>query len=457
MRLIRLLKNDLAKETALWVEKDLISEQQAKAICQEYGVSYNAQEQNSFLLNVLTALGLIFIGVALIVLIGHNWDSIPRAARMGALLVVTLLTQIQAYRRYVRTGNVVLFLLGNLFYGASIILIAQIYHLGEHMPDGVFWWALGSLPFALFTRSAWLMLFTLFLAIIWYALEASSGFIPILFPLFVVSSWWVLWQGKSSFLLLIASLFSFGLLLDYSFALLVEYFSRSDISTLSVGIFTYSPLEHFSEELVVALSLMLLYNSLALKWSKLKSVKAQDYAVLVRLWVVRFSLILLVAYSFAESWREFLFHNWSGLTPMLFFVVPITLLACWFAYQAQALARTMTLSLVLLLPFVLWRFIPPDNTHELRLVMPLIAQVITNLVAVITTVILIVRGISYGMREYFFLGIFTLIVIAYARYFDMIGSYIGAAILFLVFAFILLGAAQYWKRRMQAQTEQNNS
>ena len=33
-----------------------------------------------------------------------------------------------------------LFFLGNLFYGASIILVAQIYHLGEHMPDGVFWW-----------------------------------------------------------------------------------------------------------------------------------------------------------------------------------------------------------------------------------------------------------------------------------------------------------------------------
>ena len=37
-----------------------------------------------------------------------------------------------------------LFFLGNIFYGASIILIAQIYHLGEYMPDGVFWWDTGS-------------------------------------------------------------------------------------------------------------------------------------------------------------------------------------------------------------------------------------------------------------------------------------------------------------------------
>jgi uncharacterized membrane protein len=39
--------------------------------------------------------------------------------------------------------------LGCLIYGAGIWLIAQIFHLGGHEPDAVWWWAAGVLPFAL--------------------------------------------------------------------------------------------------------------------------------------------------------------------------------------------------------------------------------------------------------------------------------------------------------------------
>ena len=71
------------------------------------------------------------------------------------------------YRSGRTSPAVGLFILGNLFYGASIILIAQIYHLGEHMPDGVFWWALGSLPFAVLLCNTWLTLFSGLLALLW--------------------------------------------------------------------------------------------------------------------------------------------------------------------------------------------------------------------------------------------------------------------------------------------------
>ena len=39
--------------------------------------------------------------------------------------------------------------LGCLLYGAGIWLVAQVFHLDAHYPDGVWWWAVGVLPFAL--------------------------------------------------------------------------------------------------------------------------------------------------------------------------------------------------------------------------------------------------------------------------------------------------------------------
>ena len=41
------------------------------------------------------------------------------------------------------------FFVGCLFYGCGIWLVAQVFHLNAHYPDGFWWWALGVLPFAL--------------------------------------------------------------------------------------------------------------------------------------------------------------------------------------------------------------------------------------------------------------------------------------------------------------------
>ena len=177
MRLIRLLKRELAGEISAWVEQKIISVQQAEAIGRLYGVEYGKKQNRAYA--ILTVLGYLFVGLAAIVLIGHNWEDLSRELRMGGLLILTLGTQGIALKHYFsgRVGGATgLFFLGNLFYGASIILIAQIYHLGEHYPDGVFWWAVGSLPFGVLLLSPWLTLFSLLLALLWFAMEWSWAF-----------------------------------------------------------------------------------------------------------------------------------------------------------------------------------------------------------------------------------------------------------------------------------------
>ncbi|CAA0104254.1 Uncharacterised protein [BD1-7 clade bacterium] len=115
MRLIRRLNRGLTKEVSDWVDDDMISEDQRHAICARYNVS----------------LGDLFIDLALITLIGANWDEIPRGVRMAALVLLTPSTHGFAHKRYIGSDEPIasrFFSLGS-FYGAAIIPIAQIYHL----------------------------------------------------------------------------------------------------------------------------------------------------------------------------------------------------------------------------------------------------------------------------------------------------------------------------------------
>ena len=90
MRLIRLLKKDLAQEISTWVDRDLISADQAESICKLYGVDYQSIRSLSTGYNLLVSLGYLFVGLAVITLLGANWDDIPRGLRMTGLLVLTL-------------------------------------------------------------------------------------------------------------------------------------------------------------------------------------------------------------------------------------------------------------------------------------------------------------------------------------------------------------------------------
>ena len=108
---------------------------------------------------MLIGLGYLFIGLALITSIGANWDNIPRAARMSGLLILTLATNLLGLHsfRSARKSAVMWFFLASLFYGASIMLIAQIYHIDEHYPDGILWWVSRGAALAVLTESTLIM------------------------------------------------------------------------------------------------------------------------------------------------------------------------------------------------------------------------------------------------------------------------------------------------------------
>jgi len=80
-------------------------------------------------------------------------------------------------------------------------------------------------------------------------------------------------------------------------------------------------------------------------------------------------------------------------------------------------------------------------------------QVLDNVALVAIGIGLILRGAGAGSSQHFFLGIATILLTALIRYMDLVGDYIGGAVLFLAFAALLLGAARYWKSRQSREVE----
>jgi uncharacterized membrane protein len=189
MRLIRLLKRDLAMEISAWVKDGLITREQAESICSGYGMDFNELTRKSLGYQVLVGLGFLFVGLSFITVIGANWDEIPRALRMSGLIASTLGVNLYGLYRFKRdqaSKAVPWFFLGGILYGASIMLIAQIYHIGEHYPDGIFWWAMGVLPIGLLLESGFVMMLAAALWFIWFFVESHMSFYPTLFPLFLI-------------------------------------------------------------------------------------------------------------------------------------------------------------------------------------------------------------------------------------------------------------------------------
>ena len=427
MRLIRLLKNDLAKEISTWVDKDLISVDQAQSICKLYDVDYDSSQSYSMGYRLLVALGYLFIGLAVITLLGANWDEIPRGVRMAGLMAITLGTHSLGFRSYL-VGNessaTGFFLLGNLFYGASIILIAQIYHLGEYMPDGVFWWALGSLPFGVLLRNSWLTLFSCLLALVWFFLEYSMDFFPTLFPLFIAAGLFVLIKGQASTLLFLTVVASIGFWIE--------------ISLSAAWAFDQSRVKLLPENFLVTVALFIFAYALS-HWLHLRdSVKAKDYGAVLSLWSLRFALITMLVLSFNKPWYDLIHSDWHHQASMWQIIMLLLGLSLWLGWKTKHLKTLVPIIVFSMLSMV--ALVVPGHTENM-----IYFQITYNVALIGTGIWLIRRGIQRGISHYFFLGTATILLTALMRYIDLVGEYVGGAILFMGLAALLLGAAKYWK------------
>jgi uncharacterized membrane protein len=144
----------LLDELSLWRRHAIVSEQQAQRIADLYeGAGEMAERGRSRAVFVLMAAAATLVGLAALLLIGYNWDDLSRGTKLAIVLGTIAVTHgfgfTLRYKRNARALSETVFFLGCLFYGTGIWLIAQVFHINAHYPDGIWWWAVGVLPFAL--------------------------------------------------------------------------------------------------------------------------------------------------------------------------------------------------------------------------------------------------------------------------------------------------------------------
>lgn len=148
----------LEEEVSGWMKEDLINQDQAGAILSRYaGLREREKEEGrSKLVTALAIMGALLLGVGVILFFASNWQVMPKWLKVGLVFGSFIAAYGIGYylafekQSYPRIGRAVIFL-GTVLYGSGIWLIAQIFHISSHYPNGVLLWAVGIFPVILIT------------------------------------------------------------------------------------------------------------------------------------------------------------------------------------------------------------------------------------------------------------------------------------------------------------------
>ena len=170
----------LEREIELWLKEGILLPEQKERILARYRLIKRADEKAGpgKLITTISILGSILVGVGVILFIASNWSAIPK---WGKLLIV-FSSMLSSYgfgfylryeaKTYPKVGAS-LILLGSIIFGAGMFLIAQIYHITVHYPNGPLLWGLFVLPLAYLLRFKSLISLAVLVLLIWLGMEAS--------------------------------------------------------------------------------------------------------------------------------------------------------------------------------------------------------------------------------------------------------------------------------------------
>ncbi|MFP5349186.1 MAG: DUF2157 domain-containing protein [Gammaproteobacteria bacterium] len=128
-----------------------------------------------YLTYAFSLLGVLLLGSGIVTYFAANWGGIPKLVKLIILFGSMWLAYGAAWHalrnEYAPLLGHALLLLGTLLFGANIMLIAQIYHIDSHFPNGVLLWSLGALAAAYLMRSQPVLVAAIALAWLWTTLE----------------------------------------------------------------------------------------------------------------------------------------------------------------------------------------------------------------------------------------------------------------------------------------------
>ena len=140
----------LRQELPGWVARGVVSPAQAGAIRALYPEPKTSLPWSML---VFSGVGAVVIGLGVVLLLAYNWHAIPKFGKLGMIFGALLAAHWGGQRLFEaadwrRQLGEALSVLGTMLFGAGIWLVAQVYHIDEHYPNGFLFWAVGALGMA---------------------------------------------------------------------------------------------------------------------------------------------------------------------------------------------------------------------------------------------------------------------------------------------------------------------
>jgi len=449
MKLLKLFKNEISSEAKKWVDEKIIDRSQADKILERYGAQWQERKAVSTGYYILLTIASLFAGLSVIILLSHNWNEIPRYIRMGLMFLFTISSH-SVGLWYLKKSNTkaanVWFFLGCIIFGSSIFLIAQIYHLGEHYPDGFFYWALGIIPFLILTRSNPVVYLFTTIAASWMFLESGLRFYPAFYFVFLFITFWHLLYRKKSTILFVLNLFLTGFFLE-----------------LSLGYFLDNIVRMQTENVYFTFGLYALTVSGGIYLRESKNEILQTYAFVMNHFIFKTFIVFLFIFSFSEVWEETLedslkfgFLVW-WLTVVLFITGGMVAAEVWVRkHSFKNVAKEYIPLFYVLFVFTLSNcfvfFHENNNIHPYDIIL----ATVINFMLVIAGIWFIFTGVQTATGADYYFGVFTLLMTAVLRYFNLIDNYLTGAGIFFLAAVIMFLAARWWQKVIRLNKESDN-
>lgn len=129
------------------------------------------------LASALAILASVLLGFAAISFVAAHWNEMPRTLRLGLLLSLIAGGYAAAFvfaARGQRMFSDAAILFSVAMFGASIMLISQMFHIDGHPPDGVLLWTLGAILAGVVLQSNPALAFSMVLAALWSGMHTGE-------------------------------------------------------------------------------------------------------------------------------------------------------------------------------------------------------------------------------------------------------------------------------------------
>ena len=406
----------LAKELDRWQSDGIVDKETAIKIANLYDIDPDAHsDKMSFVLKLVAYL---FFALAFFTLVGANWEEIPRLGRLTLVLFVLSLVNFGGIY-YLAKGkenlSTAMFFLGNFCFGAAIALIAQIYHISDEPSGGILLWSIGAFAVSFASKKGVLVAQSLIFATVWFFMIAYQGDFGFGFIIFIVLGAYTLYKDDSKWLASVLFIDIFIYIISFC----------GYISGLR-AIFDYGFLFGLPMVAIVSLSYALLLISISPLLDKFRvglGTFTKEFGKNFGVFVLLLCLLLFEERNLFEVGDEELWFVKSFFKSNFGFVF-ILFSVAYFAlfFKEKNKSGLLLGALLVSLPFVF--------SYG-----PGYANIFFSLANIITAAVLIKKG---ELK----LGLCMIFLVAVVRYFQLIGDYIGATALFMVFAFIVLVVAR---------------